>query len=124
MDVALRKYQPRPSLGNKANGKYLKEKEIRFVGKQLGRPAKTSNAEKRKLQKEMAGRNEIEGKFGQGKNAYGLQKIKARIKETSEIWIMSIYFIIEPDKTVRKGIFAPFKSHAASRDIKFGFAAS
>ena len=80
--------------GNKANRQYLKEKEIRFVGKQLGRPPKTSSAEKRKLQKEMSGRNEIEGKFGQGKNAYGLHKIKARMKETSESWIMSIYFIL------------------------------
>ena len=80
--------------GNKANRQYLKEKEVRFVGKQLGRPPKISSAQKRKLQKEMAGRNEIEGKFGQGKNAYGLQKIKARMKETSESWIMSIYFIM------------------------------
>jgi transposase, IS5 family len=80
--------------GNKANRQYLKERAIRFIGKQLGRPPKISNAEKRKLQKEMAGRNEIEGKFGQGKNAYGLQKIKARMKATSESWVMSIYFIM------------------------------
>ena len=80
--------------GNKANRKYLKEKNIRFVGKQLGRPPKMSPAEKRKLQKEMAGRNEIEGKFGQGKNGYGLQKIKARMQATAESWIMSIYFIM------------------------------
>ncbi len=51
-------------------------------------------AQKRKLQKEMAGRNAIEGKFGQGKNGYGLQKIKARVQATSESWIMSIYFIM------------------------------
>jgi len=80
--------------GNRANREFLKEKGIRFVGKQLGRPPKMTGAEKRKLQKEMAGRNQIEGKFGQGKNAYGLQKIKARMKATSESWIMSIYFIM------------------------------
>ncbi len=80
--------------GNKVNREYLKQKAIRFVGKQLGRPPKISSAEKRKQQKEMAGRNEIEGKFGQGKNSYGLQKIKARMKATSESWIMSIYFIM------------------------------
>ncbi len=80
--------------GNRANREFLKEKEIQFVGKQLGRPPKMTPAQKRKLQKEMAGRNEIEGKFGQGKNAYGLQKIKARMKATSESWIMSIYFIM------------------------------
>ena len=88
--------------GNKANRQYLKEKAIRFVGKQLGRPPKLSSAEKRKHQKEMAGRNEIEGKFGQGKNGYGLQKIKARMKETSESWIMSIYFIMNLVKIVSR----------------------
>lgn len=80
--------------GNQANRQYLKEKSIRFVGKQLGRPPKMSAVQKRKLQNEMADRNEIEGKFGQGKNGYGLQKIKARMKATSESWIMSIYFIM------------------------------
>lgn len=80
--------------GNKANRKYLKETNIRFVGKQLGRPSKMTRAEKRKLQKEMAGRNQIEGKFGQGKNGYGLQKIKARMQATSESWIMSIYLVM------------------------------
>lgn len=80
--------------GNRTNREFLKEKGIRFVGKQLGRPPKMTRAEKRQLQKEMAGRNAIEGKFGQGKSAYGLQKIKARMQATSESWIMSIYFIM------------------------------
>ncbi len=66
----------------------------------------------RQFEKEMARRNEIEGKFGQGKNGYGLQKIKARMKETSESWIMSIYFIMNPIKTVRKDIFVSFKNYA------------
>lgn len=80
--------------GNRVNRQYLKEKGIRFIGKALGRPAAISNKEKKALQKEMAGRNAIEGKFGQGKNAYGLAKIKARLKNTSESWIMAIYFVM------------------------------
>ncbi len=96
--------------GNKANRQYLKERAIRFVGKQLGRPPKTSSAEKRKLQKEMAGRNEIEGKFGQGKNGYGLQKIKARMKETSESWIMSIYFILNLVKLSQRAFLSLLKA--------------
>ena len=76
--------------GSKANRDYLKENQIRFVGKQLGRPPKQTARQKLELQKEMAQRNEIEGKFGQGKNAYGLQKIKARMQQTSQSWIMSI----------------------------------
>jgi hypothetical protein len=96
--------------GNKANRQYLKEKGIGFVGKQLGRPPKLSSAEKRKLQKEMAGRNEIEGKFGQGKNGYGLQKIKARMKETSESWIMSIYFIMNLVKLSERAFLSLLKT--------------
>ncbi len=96
--------------GNKANREYLKQKAILFVGKQLGRPPKLSNSEKRKLQKEMAGRNEIEGKFGQGKNAYGLQKIKARMKETSESWIMSIYFIMNLIKLSERAFLCLLKT--------------
>jgi hypothetical protein len=96
--------------GNKVNRQYLKDKGIGFVGKQLGRPPKTSNAEKRKLQKEMAKRNEIEGKFGQGKNGYGLQKIKARMKETSESWIMSIYFIMNLLKLSERAFLSLLKA--------------
>ena len=96
--------------GNKTNRQYLKEKAIRFVGKQLGRPPKISAAEKRKQQKEMAGRNEIEGKFGQGKNGYGLQKIKARMKATSESWIMSIYFIMNLVKLSERAFLSLLKT--------------
>jgi len=96
--------------GNKANRQYLKEKAIRFVGKQLGRPPKISAPEKRKQQKEMAGRNEIESKFGQGKNGYGLQKIKARMKATSESWIMSIYFIMNLVKLSERAFLALLKT--------------
>jgi hypothetical protein len=96
--------------GNKANRQYLKEKAIRFVGKQLGRPPKISSSEKRTLREEMGGRNEIEGKFGQGKNAYGLQKIKARMKETSESWIMSIYFILNLVKLSERAFLCLLKA--------------
>lgn len=80
--------------GNRANRKFMKDNAIRFIGKALGRPAAMSTKEKKALQKEMRGRNAIEGKFGQGKNAYGLAKIRARLKDTSESWIMAIYFVM------------------------------
>jgi transposase, IS5 family len=80
--------------GNRANRKFMKDNGIRFIGKALGRPVAMSHKEKKGLQKEMRGRNAIEGKFGQGKNGYGLAKIKARLKDTSESWIMSIYFVM------------------------------
>mgnify|MGYP006302357893 CR=1 FL=1 len=39
-------------------------------------------------------RNHIEGKFGQGKNAYGLSKIAAKTRKTSESWISGIFFVM------------------------------
>lgn len=81
---------------NRKNRKSLKMKEIRIVGKPLGRPKKEklSAYQKRKLKKERNQRNLIEGKFGQGKNAYGLSNIKAKRSDTSESWISAIFFIM------------------------------
>ncbi len=39
-------------------------------------------------------RNPIEGKFGQAKTAYGLNRIKARLRDTSESWIASIILVL------------------------------
>ncbi|OMP74547.1 transposase [[Flexibacter] sp. ATCC 35208] len=80
--------------GTHENRRFMKEKGIRYVGRPLGRPLPDSKQQKRLLQKEMPERNAIEGKFGQGKNAYGLGKIKARLKDTAESWEMSIYFVM------------------------------
>jgi chloramphenicol O-acetyltransferase len=46
-------------------------------------------------------RNAIEGKFGQGKNGYGLAKIRARLQDTSESWIMAIYLVMNLKKLVK-----------------------
>ena len=81
---------------NKNNRAWLKEKGIRTVGKPLGRPPKQqlSAYQKRKRKKEQNQRNLIEGKFGQGKNAYGLSNIQARRRDTSESWIACIFFVM------------------------------
>jgi transposase, IS5 family len=39
-------------------------------------------------------RNPIEGKFGQAKTAYGLNRIRARLRGTSESWIASIILVL------------------------------
>jgi hypothetical protein len=81
---------------NRKNRNILKMKGIRIVGKPLGRPKKEklSACQKRKLKKERNQRNLIEGKFGQGKNAYGLSNIKAKRSDTSESWISAVFFIM------------------------------
>jgi IS5 family transposase len=82
--------------GTRENREYLRERGIRFSGKALGRPKEEerSKEEKRKEREERGIRNRIEGKFGQGKNGYGLGKIRAKTKETSESWIGNIFFVM------------------------------
>jgi len=82
--------------GTRENRAFLKEHNIRFVGKPLGRPIQTplTYYQKRKQQKERNQRNHIEGKFGQGKNGYNLNKIRARQQRTSESWVSCIFFVM------------------------------
>jgi transposase, IS5 family len=72
------------------NRKWLQEKNIKLAAKPLGRPSAQA-VEKHVSPGE---RNPIEGKFGQAKNGYGMNRIKARLKETSQSWISSIILVL------------------------------
>jgi hypothetical protein len=94
------------------NRKFLKDKNIRHTGKPLGRKPKVelSRYEKNKLKKERGERNHIEGKFGQGKSKYKLNKIMARLAQTSESWIGAIFFVMNILK-LSKEYFWLFLNH-------------
>lgn len=66
----------------------LKEKGIELIAKPLGRPKAVPN------HISPGARNPIEGKFGQAKTAYGMNRIKARLKNTSESWIATIIMVL------------------------------
>ena len=85
------------------NRKYLKGLNIKIYGKPLGRPKKQekTSAQKYHDRKMEAQRNHVEGKFGQGKRAYGLNNIMAKTKETSESWINSIIFVMNLQKLLK-----------------------
>lgn len=79
------------------NRAYLKERNIRHTGEPLGRkPVRSPKTayQKRKARIECAERNQIEGKFGQGKNGYNLNHIRARLSSTSMSWIAAIIFVM------------------------------
>lgn len=78
----------------KENREWLKEHNIRLTAKPLGRPAKQTRYEKQKSKEEFNDRNQIEGKFGQGKNGNSLNMVRARLRETSESWIAGIIFVL------------------------------
>jgi len=70
-----------------ANCKMLKEKGILLKTKPLGSPSTLSiyvSPEKR---------NPIEGKCGQAMTGYGLNRLKTRLKETNESWIVGILLV-------------------------------
>jgi hypothetical protein len=76
---------------------WLKERNIRITAVPLGRRKDKETEtyyQKRKRRQEAAERNHIEGKFGQGKNGYNLNEIRARLKDTSESWVACIFFIM------------------------------
>lgn len=75
---------------NRDNRRQLKLLNIKLLAKPLGR-AKLGAIKEYVRPGE---RNPIEGKFGQGKNAYGLNRIKARLKDTSQSWIASIILVL------------------------------
>lgn len=72
---------------------WCKEKGIRLSATPKGRPKKQSAYQKSKSRKEYGRRNQIEGKIGQTKQGYGLNRIKAKLKNTSETWIGLTLFI-------------------------------
>ena len=82
-----------PIYGTRENRKWLKEQGIRFAGKPLGRPPKEAS-EKKHRREDYRIRIPIEGKFGQGKNGYGLDYIRAKTARTSEAWIRSIFLVM------------------------------
>lgn len=109
-----------PIYGTRANRHYLKQRGIRFAGKPLGRPKKVTEANREELKQLKAQRREeylqripIEGKFGQGKNGYALNYIRAKRADTSSAWINSIFLVMNLLILIRI-FFAPGKEGAAA----------
>jgi IS5 family transposase len=73
----------------------LKALNIILVAKPLGRPRLAVDNHIRPGE-----RNPIEGKFGQAKTAYGMNRIKARLQQTSESWIASIVLVLNLIKLI------------------------
>jgi transposase, IS5 family len=85
----------------RANRAALKQLGIRLLAKPLGRPSAMS------IHVSPGERNPIEGKFGQAKTGYGLNRIKARLKGTSESWIATIVLVLNLVKLAGVALLFP-----------------
>jgi hypothetical protein len=74
---------------NRENRAALKQLGIKLRAKPLGRPKAVDVEHVRPGE-----RNPIEGKFGQAKTAYGMNRIKARLQSTSQSWIATIVLVL------------------------------
>lgn len=87
---------------NRGNRAFCKERNIRLSGPKLGKPAQaTRNTDLKQERQDASQRNAVEGKFGEGKTKYGLDRIMARLKETSETVISMSFLCMNLSRRLR-----------------------
>lgn len=95
------------------NRNWLKQMGIEISAKPLGRPSARAVANHIRPGE----RNPIEGKFGQAKNGYGMNLIRARLKNTSQSWVASIILVLNLVKLAREALYC--LSFSAWRQLLF-----
>ena len=102
------------------NRAWCKERGIRISGPPLGRPPVDVSKEKKKQAAYDEGiRNAIEGKFGQGKRRFSLDRIMAKLDKTSQTAI-AITFLVMNLCTWWRRVFYVFLCRAAQTMPVFG----
>jgi transposase, IS5 family len=86
-----------------ANRAWCKEKGIRMSGVKLGRPPKNiSKSEKKQAQLDERIRSCIEGKFGEAKRRFSLNRVMTKLANTSETTIGISFLVMNLSKLLRQ----------------------
>ena len=102
------------------NRHYLRARGIRLSGPPLGRPPLIPDGIERRIQRRQQHQDErdripIEGKFGQGKRRFSLDRILAKLPQTSECWIAMVFFVMNLTKWLEQFFlcfeYGPTRSH-------------
>jgi transposase, IS5 family len=94
---------------NKENRKWCQEKGIRISGPPLGRPPKNISKEtKKQAQLDERDRNCIEGKFGEAKRRYSLDRLMTKLSNTSETAIAITFLVMNLSALLRRIIMTFF----------------
>ena len=89
------------------NRTFCKERGIRMSGPPLGRkPQTVSREEKRQAAADEAIRNQVEGKFGQGKRRFGLGLVMAKLAGTSAAQISLTFLVMNLELALKQFFFA------------------
>ena len=109
------------SIAPKKTGNWCKEKGIRLSGPKLGRPLKNTPQNKEQIlqNKALARQDEIdripiEGKFGQSKRRFGLDRVMTKLAITSQCVIAMTFLVINLEKGLRLLFLCLFYTHQLS----------
>ena len=84
------------------NRAYCRARGIRMSGPPLGRKSQTvSREEKKQAAADEAIRNQIEGKFGQGKRRFGLGRVMAKLASTSAAQISLTFLVMNLERALQ-----------------------
>jgi transposase, IS5 family len=87
----------------KVNRDWCKERGIRLSGVRLGRPPKTISKEvKKQARLDEAVRNCIEGKFGEAKRRFSLNRVMTKLANTSETAIAISFLVMNLSALLRQ----------------------
>jgi transposase, IS5 family len=90
----------------RANREYCRVRGIRLSGKPLGRPVVSGQSELRQQERADARvRNQIEGKFGQGKRRFSLARVMAKLATTAETTIAITFLVMNLESLLRQLLF-------------------
>ena len=97
---------------NRKNIRYCKERGIRLSGPKLGRPPKEGRKTDLKQERQDATeRNQIEGKFSEGKRKFGLGLVRARLAHTSQTVIALQFMVMNLERRLRIPFFLLIKCY-------------
>lgn len=83
------------------NRKWLKERNIHIGGVPLGPKLRRSKYEKEKARKRNNQRSEIEGKFGEAKERYGMDQLYTRLPQTTKAEVSLIFLAMNLIRMVK-----------------------
>ena len=93
----------------RANRQYCQQRGIRLSGKPLGRPVVAEqSAVRQQAQADARIRNQIEGKFGQGKRRFTLARVMAKLASTAETTIAITCLVMNLERLLQALLFVLF----------------
>jgi hypothetical protein len=98
----------------RVNRGYCKARGIRMSGARLGRPPADREIRKaiqRQIREDERKRVEVEGKLGEGKRVYGLDRVRTKRADTSETTIMMAVIVMNLSKILRDLFIFIMRAH-------------